>query len=220
MSIDAVAEDDVDIYGFHEWTNTPVEGMAFLVAKVIQAILPIAVFCWISRTTVQLQAMIWSARWPYWSQITDQIYLGAVPLDNWGHIDAISRLGVGAILSFNEDHELQQQIGAKPIQEKEWTDRNIHYLRLSSPDLSPVSVADLAKAVDYIRSEVLLGHKVYVHCTAGRGRSASAVICYLIKEFRWSLTQALSFVKQQRLQTILSTEQLISIYNWQRPFLT
>lgn len=40
--------------------------------------------------------------------------------------------------------------------------------------------------------------KCLVHCKMGVSRSASTVIAYAMKEFGWSLEEALTFVKQRR----------------------
>ena len=40
--------------------------------------------------------------------------------------------------------------------------------------------------------------RVYVHCKAGRGRSASLVVAYLMLEHDWSLAKAFSVVRKSR----------------------
>jgi atypical dual specificity phosphatase len=48
----------------------------------------------------------------------------------------------------------------------------------------------IAKGVEYIQAKVLAGGKVYVHCKAGRARSATVVICWLVKYRGMTLNQA------------------------------
>lgn len=47
----------------------------------------------------------------------------------------------------------------------------------------------------------------YVHCKAGRGRSTTLVICYLVREMRMSPQEAYSFVRQKRPQVGLADGQ-------------
>lgn len=44
------------------------------------------------------------------------------------------------------------------------------------------------------------GRKTYVHCKAGRGRSTTLVVCYLIKYFGHSPEEAYTFVRERRPQ--------------------
>lgn len=51
------------------------------------------------------------------------------------------------------------------------------------------------------------GELTYVHCKAGRGRSTTLVICYLIREMRMDPDQAYSFVRTKRPQVCLAEGQ-------------
>lgn len=53
-------------------------------------------------------------------------------------------------------------------------------LRLPTIDHTVPAVEDLEAAVDYIRRSSLAGGRVYVHCRAGHGRSAAAVLAWLL----------------------------------------
>nr|NGX33514.1 hypothetical protein [Candidatus Anoxychlamydiales bacterium] len=48
---------------------------------------------------------------------------------------------------------------------------------------------------------------IYVHCTAGRSRSAMAVISYLVKYKKMDLTQAYRFVKSKRRIVLINYSQ-------------
>lgn len=41
------------------------------------------------------------------------------------------------------------------------------------------------------------GKNVYVHCNAGKGRSATVVICYLMKHKGWTPRESFDHVKKQ-----------------------
>jgi len=51
----------------------------------------------------------------------------------------------------------------------------------SAVDFSPPSLEDLDTGVQVIQDFKRRGESVYVHCKAGRGRSATMAACYLIK---------------------------------------
>lgn len=183
------------------------DSISFLIARILQIILPKTWFCWISRGTIQLQAFLRPHKWPYWTKISDKIYLGAMPLKNKNHIDKIINLGMKAILSINEDYELQDQLCAKPVKPKDWQERNVRVLNISSPDLKPIEISKLAQAINYVVQEVNLGNSVYVHCTSGRGRSASVVVGSLIQTTNCSLEEAIRHVQKCRPQVMLSEKQ-------------
>ena len=55
-------------------------------------------------------------------------------------------------------------------------------LRLSTVDMTGVpTLANLQKGVQFTIRHQSLGHSVYVHCKAGRSRSATMVAAYLIQ---------------------------------------
>lgn len=190
--------------------------ISYMIARILKAILPKTWFCWISRGTIQLQSTIRPKKWSYWSKLSDRIFLGAMPLKNWNHSDTITKLGVKAILSINEDYELKSQLFADPITSKDWQEKNINFLNISSPDLEPIEPVKLAKAVNYVAEQHHLGNPVYIHCTGGRGRSVSVAICSLIKLERFTFDSACSYLKQCRPQVMLNRAQIDSIKSWHR----
>ena len=48
------------------------------------------------------------------------------------------------------------------------------------------------------------GELTYVHCKAGRGRSTSLVLCYLVKHHRMAPAAALEQIRSKRQQVRLS----------------
>ena len=53
-------------------------------------------------------------------------------------------------------------------------------LHLPTVDFTPPSLADVQSAVNFIDDHHRRGHAVYVHCKAGRGRSATIALCWLM----------------------------------------
>jgi atypical dual specificity phosphatase len=42
------------------------------------------------------------------------------------------------------------------------------------------SLVDISRAVDFIHRNASCGRMTYIHCKAGRGRSTTIVLCYLV----------------------------------------
>lgn len=185
--------------------------LGHLIARILQMILPKDMFCWLSRISIQVQSAIHPKRWPYWTQLSDHIIVGAIPIKNMGHLEKITQLGVGAVLSINKKHEFKDLPFSNPVQPKDWRERKIEFLRISSEDLAPLELSTLSLAVAYVIEQVKLGKKVYIHCTGGRGRSVSVAIACLVKTQFLTLTQAYNHVIQHRRQVVLSQKQIESV---------
>jgi hypothetical protein len=100
-------------------------------------------------------------------QITPQLFVGAQfhrrgwrVLHNWGIT------GVVNMRSEFNDLGLGVEIPA--------------YLHLSTRDDDAPTLDSLRKGVDFIRSEIEKGGKVYIHCGAGVGRAPTMAAAYLV----------------------------------------
>lgn len=76
----------------------------------------------------------------------------------------------------NEDYELKLS-----NDEKEWRKYGVDFLQLSTTDIFETPCQEkLIRGVEFIRKYQTEGGCVYVHCKAGRTRSATLVGCYLM----------------------------------------
>jgi atypical dual specificity phosphatase len=57
-------------------------------------------------------------------------------------------------------------------------------LHIRTVDYTPPALEDIAAAVRFMAEATGRNERVYVHCKAGRGRSATVVLCYLIQAHR------------------------------------
>jgi len=141
-------------------------------------------------------------RWPWHTKLDDDIYLGAIPLKSRGHLEEIKKLGSKkgiAILSMVEPFEMQKNtIFSSPVSVDDWKRAGISQLSIPSVDFEAPSIQDLQRAVDFIQEQIKAGKKVYIHCKAGRGRSASAAAAYYIVKNKWSVKRAIAFIKEKR----------------------
>ena len=116
----------------------------------------------------------------WWSHVDKNIILGAIPLHNSGHLELLKKENVGAVLSMVEDFEMNGVFYFKPITKEDWEKNNIHHLQVCVEDSGGINVNDIKKCVEYISDNIKDDRKIYIHCKAGRGRSASVVLCYLL----------------------------------------
>ncbi|HVX87196.1 MAG TPA: dual specificity protein phosphatase [Phycisphaerae bacterium] len=84
------------------------------------------------------------------------------------------------------------------------------------PDAAPAPSLDwLRTQVDFIAAQRAAGRTVFVHCNAGRSRSAMVITAYLMREHHWSADVALQHLQAQRpvIHPIASFVTLLQ--NWQ-----
>ena len=65
-------------------------------------------------------------------------------------------------------------------------------------DFTHPSYEDVCQAVEFIELSVAQGKTVYVHCKAGRARSATVAICWLMKSRQISAVEAQKLLSKAR----------------------
>lgn len=129
-------------------------------------------------TSKYLTSKFWNICW--WHNINEHIILGAIPLHNANHLEQLNQEKIGAVLSILEDFEMIPTLYLHPISAEDWIDNNIKFMQVKVPDGSKVPLGDIKKCISYLSENVENHRKCYVHCKAGRGRSASIVLCYML----------------------------------------
>lgn len=151
----------------------------------------------------------------WWTKIEPlKLYLGALPLTNQGHLDEIVKLGVTHVLSMVEDFEIEDGWFDTPVKGLDWEEHGIVTKQIKAVDFLPLKQEEIEEGVAYLDTLLEEGKMVYVHCKAGRGRSASIVIVYLMKHHGLSFDEAFAFVKEQRSQINLNNEQREAIFEY------
>ncbi|XP_071393928.1 phosphatidylglycerophosphatase and protein-tyrosine phosphatase 1, partial [Centroberyx affinis] len=91
----------------------------------------------------------------------------------------------------------------------EWQAAGVEQLRLSTVDLTGVpSLENLHRGVEFalrLREE---GSSVYVHCKAGRSRSATLAAAYLIRLHCWTPEEACQMLASVRPHILVRSAQL------------
>ncbi len=151
----------------------------------------------------------------WWTKIEPfNIYLGALPLKNKQHLDKIVDLGVTHVISMVEDFEIEDGWLNKPVKRLDWEARGIQVKHIQAVDFLPLTHEQIEEGVEHLNALLERNYSVYIHCKAGRGRSATIVIVYLMKYQGFSFNQAFSFIQEQRPQINLNEQQQKAILEY------
>jgi len=105
----------------------------------------------------------------WWDEIDDAVVMGALPFAR--DVPALQRLGVGAVVNTCEEY-------AGPV--AAYARAGIVQLRIPTFDFTPPTLEDVMRGVEFMQQQIGQGRRVYVHCKAGRARSGTVVLCWLI----------------------------------------
>ncbi|XP_042050432.1 phosphatidylglycerophosphate phosphatase PTPMT2-like [Salvia splendens] len=136
-------------------------------------------------------------RW--WDRVDEYVLLGAVPFPT--DVPRLRALGVGGVVTLNESYETL-------VPSSLYHDHGIEHLLIPTRDyLFAPSLGDICQAVEFIHGNALCGKTTYVHCKAGRGRSTTIVLCYLVKHKHMTPGAAYEYVRSIRPRVLLASSQ-------------
>ncbi len=128
-----------------------------------------------------------STKRTWYTQIDDHVYLGALPFATYPQ--KLHALGVKAVVNmcqeWNQAASMFDELG-------------IEQLHLPTVDFQFPSLLAIEQSVDFINQCIKGGKPVYVHCRAGRGRSATVVLCWLLATRSMSAQSAQHLLLQKR----------------------
>jgi protein-tyrosine phosphatase len=133
-------------------------------------------------------------RW--WNQVHDLIYLGALPLEK--HFNGIVAEGVRNVVSIVEKFEQKKGLLFTPVGKERWTSVGVDNILIENSDFSPVTLSNLYRGAWILKKNIEANEKSYVHCKAGRGRSAALVIAYLCIFGSYTCDDAFNHLKSKR----------------------
>ncbi|XP_041742823.1 phosphatidylglycerophosphatase and protein-tyrosine phosphatase 1-like isoform X1 [Coregonus clupeaformis] len=112
---------------------------------------------------------------------------------------------VRGVITMNEEYETKYFCNSA----EEWKAEGVEQLRLSTVDLTGVpSLENLHRGVEFALSHREKGSSVYVHCKAGRCRSATLAAAYIIRIHCWSPEEACQMLASVRPHVIIRSAQL------------
>ena len=133
------------------------------------------------------------------SQVLPQLYVGSYP-ESTSEIDRLSRQSsITAVLNLQTDDDMRHFHLPWPPLQAHYAACGIDIRRVPVRDFDPVDLrAKLPECIRVLRELLAAPHTVYIHCTAGTGRSPTVVIAYLNWCCSWDLEEAVSHVKRCR----------------------
>ncbi|CAI9100480.1 OLC1v1037594C1 [Oldenlandia corymbosa var. corymbosa] len=139
------------------------------------------------------------AEFRWWDEIDQFLLLGAVPFPK--DVPRLKQLGVGGVITLNEHYETL-------VPTTLYRAHGIAHLVIPTRDyLFAPSFVDINRAVDFIHKNASKGETTYVHCKAGRGRSTTVVLCYLVEYKNMTPVSALEYVRSRRPRVLLAPSQ-------------
>ena len=101
----------------------------------------------------------------------------------------LAELGVTSVVNTCDEY-------AGPVDA--YQQHGIQQLRIPTVDFTHPLIEDVIKAVDFIEKQVADGSTVYIHCKAGRARSATVALCWLIRHQGLSPREAQKLLLDKR----------------------
>nr|XP_048321833.1 phosphatidylglycerophosphate phosphatase PTPMT2 [Ziziphus jujuba var. spinosa] len=139
------------------------------------------------------------AEFRWWDEVDQFLLLGAVPFPK--DVPRLKLLGVGGVITLNEPYETL-------VPTSLYYAHGIDHLVIPTRDyLFAPSFVDISRAVEFIHRNASCGRTTYVHCKAGRGRSTTIVLCYLVEYKNMTPAAALDYVRSRRPRVLLAPSQ-------------
>ncbi|CAG4957036.1 phosphatidylglycerophosphatase and protein-tyrosine phosphatase 1 [Colias croceus] len=163
-----------------------------------------------------LMEKVTSRRW--YDRMDDTVILGALPFQGMTK-QLIEEENIKGVVSMNETYELK--IFSNDAEK--WREHGVEFLQLATTDIFEAPDQEkLFEGVRFINRFLPLNSKlqgledkgrqpncgtVYVHCKAGRTRSATLVGCYLMMRNGWTPKEAVEYMRSRRPHILLHTKQ-------------
>ena len=125
-----------------------------------------------------------------WDRIDEQVVLGGLPFRR--DVPKLLQEGVAAVINTCEEY-------AGPV--REYEQYGIEQLRIPTTDFTHPKLVDVEQAVEFVQSHVDKDEIVYIHCKAGRARSATVALCWLMKYRGMTADQAQAKLLESRPHT-------------------
>ncbi|XP_075044195.1 phosphatidylglycerophosphatase and protein-tyrosine phosphatase 1 [Mixophyes fleayi] len=143
------------------------------------------------------------SRRKWYDRIDETVILGALPFRGMSDT-LIKEESVRGVITMNEEYETRHLCHNS----QQWEALGVEQLRLSTVDFTGVpTLQHLQKGVEFVHKHQQMGNSVYIHCKAGRSRSATMVAAYLIERHKWKPDVATSFITDIRPHILIRNSQ-------------
>lgn len=141
----------------------------------------------------------------WFSEITPQLWLGGAPTYRRDYARLLA-LGIGAVVN----------IRAERADDTIFYDQHgIRHVRYAVPDVMIPDAATISHAVGWIGRQVDDQRVVLIHCAKGRGRSATLLAAYLMREHGLTFAEANELLKAKRPLIKLEDRHRVALEAWQ-----
>jgi atypical dual specificity phosphatase len=169
-------------------------------------------FRWLFARTAFYPSILWNQLLfrivpgrAYWDVIDDTVVMGAMPLPQ--HAAQLYALGVRGVVNMCEEY-------AGPTEA--YRIGGLTQLHLPTIDFTAPSYDAVTRGVAFIREHAARNEKVYVHCKAGRGRSATLVLCWLMEREKIDAEEAQRRLVARRRQVVSRLWKRAVVQRWGR----
>jgi len=132
------------------------------------------------------------------TRILDHLYVGSCPRTS-DDIATLHKEGIGAVLNLQTNEDQVYVSIDWPKLQAYYRSLGIKVRRVPVRDFDPEDLArKLPRCISTLRDLLNRGRTVYLHCTAGTGRSPTVAIAYLYWHCGMSFDEAYRYVRVRR----------------------
>ncbi len=140
----------------------------------------------------------------WFSQITPQLWLGGAPTYRRDY-EYLVQKEITAVVNVRAEREDEIEF---------YDSHDITHIQFKVPDVTVPDGDVLTEAVDWMAAQIADGRVVLVHCAKGRGRSATVLAAYLMREEGMTLDEANALMKSKRALTKIQPKHEAVLEPW------
>ena len=152
----------------------------------------------------RIQRHNWFDRITPADRVPAELWLGGAPYYRRDY-DFIVRNNIRAVLNIRSERADDEGFYAA---------QDITHLRLRVPDVWVPDEQAITEGVDWMKQQTAAGRSVLVHCAKGRGRSATILAAYLMREAGYSYDEAKNLLKSKRKLSKLEDRHQAVLEDW------